>query len=363
MTKHFILIPAYQPDERLIELITDLKKLEFERILIINDGSDSTYDSIFLQATSFGCEIITHDSNLGKGAAIKTGIRAGYELFLDAQGCITCDADGQHLPDDIKKVSDMLLEHDHELILGTRQLSKKNTPKMNRFGNWFSSVYFKSITGIACPDTQTGLRGIPKSLNAIALSIPFNRYDYEMEFLFQAARENKHLVMIPIETVYLDENASSHFRPIVDSIRIYKQPIRFLIVSVSSAILDLSIFTLLVFLLKTSIFDVILIGTLVARLISGMFNFMLNRIWSFQSFSPIRKQFIKYLALYVTIFGLSVLFVYLLSFISVHLTMIKIFVDGTLFMLSYVIQKIWVFRNQTKEKASYRNFSKINNLD
>lgn len=342
--KSVILIPAYEPSNELLNLVKDLADHN-KMVVVVNDGSNASLDNLFLSCEQNGATVLQHDKNQGKGQAIKTGI-SYIQSLDDVSGVVTCDADGQHLLKDILKVEEAMEENPEDLTIGSRDFISKSVPWKSRFGNSFSRTYFRLATGISCYDTQTGLRGIPKSLFEDALSIPENRYDYEMNFLKLIAKKRKKLIQIPIETVYLEENSSSHFKPLLDSYRIYKEPIRFTMIGLSSAAIDLTIFTILSTTLEHQFFQVVLFSTIIARILSGAFNFLMNRIWSFKSKSSLHKQLFKYLLLYVTILGLSSLFVYLLSFIPIHLTIIKAFVDTILFIFSFIIQKHWVFRKK-----------------
>jgi len=340
---NMILIPAYEPSNELISLVKELK-LANKEILIINDGSAKEYEPLFQTCKHFGATILSHEINQGKGKAIKTGIAYIQNTYPNIDGIITCDADGQHLTKDILHIDETLMKDTDTLILGVRDFQSDAVPRKSRFGNSFSRLYFKLNTGIKCYDTQTGLRGIPKNLFKEALSIEENRYDYEMNFLLEIAKTKKKLIQIPIDTVYLDQNSSSHFRPIMDSIRIYKVPLKFLVIGLLSAAIDLGVFTIISSTLDDLLLKVVLISTMTARIISGGFNFLMNRAWSFKSHLPIHKQFGKYLILYFIIMGLSSLFVYLLSFLPMHLTLVKAMVDAILFIVSYVVQKHWVFK-------------------
>lgn len=339
-----IIIPAYKPDNRLPALVDDLQKLGISHIVVVDDGSKADFASIFNRLKTVGCDVIHHPLNTGKGSAIKTGIRYANDQYADCTGYITCDADGQHLAEDIVSVSKALSEHNDSLILGSRDLQSKNVPKKSRFGNRFSALYFKLITGVTCADTQTGLRGIPRSFTDVVLSITENRYDFEMTFLVRVAQAKRPIIYVPITTVYEDNNASSHFRPIVDSLRIYKEPLKFTLSSITSTIVDLGIFSILVSILDQKILILVSIATISARVLSGLLNFTLNRIWSFRNFNAVKPQFAKYFTLYIFILLFSILLVTIFSFIPIHLTIIKIIVDSILFICSFIIQKNWVFR-------------------
>lgn len=229
-----IVIPAYKPDERLIGLLEALERSGLTRIVITDDGSGPEYTPIFIRAGELGCIVVRHEHNLGKGAAIKTGIGKAVREFGSGIGIITADADGQHLPQDIVKISDALTAYRDHLILGVRDFSGENVPPRCAFGNRMTSALFRFGTGITCCDTQTGLRGIPQGLVPLAQRTEGDRYDYEMNFLVEAVRTAP-LIMIPIETVYEDGNAGSHFRPVRDSLLIYREPLLKLVAGLTAA--------------------------------------------------------------------------------------------------------------------------------
>lgn len=339
-----IIIPAYKPNHLLLELVDNLIAANLDKIIIVNDGSGDEFSILFDDIKNKGCVVIDHLVNSGKGKAIKTGIEYAFKTYPNINGYITCDADGQHQVNDILFVSKTLDENPSSLILGSRDFSLPQVPKKSKMGNRFSSFYFKMTTGITCHDTQTGLRGIPKSLTNLALSLKENRYDYEMTFLTMVAKYGYNILMIPITTVYLDSNASSHFRPIVDSIRIYREPLKFALSSLICAIIDIGVFTLLSNMLVNTLLKVVIIATISARIISGITNFIFNKLIIFQNKNPIKRQFFRYFILYITQLTLSISFVSILSFMPIHLSIIKIFVDSLLFVGSFFIQKNWVFK-------------------
>ena len=231
------------------------------------------------------------------------------------------------------------------LILGTRDFSGSHVPFRSRFGNRFSSLFFRLSVGVSCPDTQTGLRGIPAALFDFALSVSGSRYEYEMNLLFSAAQQHIPLRYIPIETVYEDNNSVSHFRPLRDSARIYAAPLRFAIASLSSFFIDILLFYLFTVLLPSRTAQAILAATFGARVCSGVYNFLLNRHWSFSSTRDSwHAQGIRYLILFLCQMLVSGSAVWLLSFLPLPLTLIKILVDTMLFCISYFIQHNWVFR-------------------
>lgn len=340
-----ILIPSLDPNERLGTLVFQLCKQGLTQIVVIDDGSAASAQPIFDLCVSLGCVVVHHDCNRGKGEALRTGLRTARKHFPTISGVVTADGDGQHLVKDIVRVAHALEASASCLILGTRDFSGEQVPFRSRFGNRFSSLFFCLSAGVSCPDTQTGLRGIPASLFDFALSVSGSRYEYEMNLLFCAAQQHIPLRYIPIETVYEDKNSVSHFRPLRDSARIYAAPLRFAVTSLSSFFIDILLFSLFVFLLPSRTAQTILTATFGARVCSGIYNFLLNRHWSFSSTQESwHAQGIRYLILFLCQMLVSGSAVWLLSFLPLPLTLVKIFVDTTLFCISYFIQHNWVFR-------------------
>jgi glycosyltransferase involved in cell wall biosynthesis len=219
--KPVIIIPTLNPDERLVNLVEKLQKGD-NPIVIINDGSKEECNEIFETLTSrFQCDIFEHEKNRGKGAAIKTGIVYADQVYPESCGFVTADGDGQHAAEDILKVAEALEKSHDSLILGSRDFSERDVPFKSRWGNRITSFVFKLSMGKECPDTQTGLRGIPKKLKEICLSVPGNRFEYEMNMLLKFVGHNIPLMQVPITTIYLENNKSSHFNPVKDSLRIY----------------------------------------------------------------------------------------------------------------------------------------------
>lgn len=343
-----ILIPAYQPDEKLLRLVRELQSIGRNDIVVVDDGSRDETKPLFQTLAASGCVVLTHEANRGKGAAIKTGIRHLMETRPDVEGIVTCDADGQHAPRDIDKIAQVLEESSESLLLGTRDFSLPQVPKQSRFGNRFSAFYFRFVTGKTCSDTQTGLRGIPKSLFSLATSIPQNRFDYEMTFLIDAAVFGITLRFVPIETLYIDKNASSHFRPIVDSIRIYKEPIKFTAASLFCAGLDLGLFALVLWAIQSRSDFAVVVATILARLVSGVFNFTLNRKFSFRSKHAVKPQLVRYGVLYLATLLTSAWSVHFLADAFGFPTLFKAVVDLILFLVGFSLQRNWVFAKPKK---------------
>ncbi|MFQ7478723.1 MAG: glycosyltransferase family 2 protein, partial [Streptococcus sp.] len=221
----YIIIPAYEPDTRLIQVVQDITlKLPKSRIIVVNDGSGPRYNDYYDETALFGATVLKHPINKGKGAALKTAFAYIQEevvsQHLSAQPIVTVDSDGQHLIKDIVRVAKATEENPSHLILGARAFVGK-VPARSRFGNKVTAGLFRLVTGQKVTDTQTGLRGMSTDLIPWLLNLDGNRFEYEFNMLLEAKKSGHQISEVPIETVYLEENKSSHFRPIRDSIRIY----------------------------------------------------------------------------------------------------------------------------------------------
>ncbi len=215
------IIPALNPDDKLIKLVQELKK-DYHKIIIVNDGSEN--DKIFQELKKInGCIILTHEVNKGKGEGLKTAFKYYLDnLSKDHIGVVCLDADGQHLPSDAIKMSE-LLETNDKFILGTRLFNTKSTPLRNKLGNRITSRVFKWIYKIYIKDTQTGLRAIPNRLIKDLLKVEGSRFEYELNVLIKLVKMKEDIIEHDIKTVYLiNSNKKSHFKVIKDSIRVYK---------------------------------------------------------------------------------------------------------------------------------------------
>lgn len=219
-----IIIPSYEPDERLIQLLKDLHKENLTQIVIVDDGSAQEYQSIFETALKeFHVHLIHHKINLGKGCALKTACDYCKKTFSDLTGCITADSDGQHSPASIKACIQALEKNPDSLIMGHRDFTSPDIPKKSLIGNNNTNKIFRSLYGKELKDTQTGLRGIPAGFIPDLLKLKGKRFEYEMQMLICAYEKNIQIVEVPIETIYDSKlNHSTHFRPIVDTFKIYK---------------------------------------------------------------------------------------------------------------------------------------------
>jgi glycosyltransferase involved in cell wall biosynthesis len=231
------LIPAYRPTESLCDLLRSIRLHDSSHIVVVDDGSGSNYEAVF-QAVKQVPEtsLLTNAVNLGKGAALKHGMNYILVNYPACTGVVTADADGQHSPADILKIANDLRENPDSVVFGARQFGP-NVPMRSKLGNLVSRYAYRLFIGLSLSDTQTGLRGIPKSLTARCLSIRANRYEFETEQLLVIKSTE-----IPIQTIYIDDNRASHFRPVLDSAQIYFVLLRYIGTSLVTEVVDLLVF-------------------------------------------------------------------------------------------------------------------------
>lgn len=336
-----ILIPAYQPDETLIQLINQLIQLNAQQdFIIINDGSDTALSQkIFDQLSAFSSVILlTHKTNQGKGKALKTGLQYFLEHFPHKAGVVTADADGQHLAKDIMNVGKAITDN-HSLVLGVRQFSE-SIPWRSRFGNELTRKVFSWFSGVTVNDTQTGLRGISKDIIPEILALPEDGYAFEMDMLMLATTHKWPVKQVPIETVYINQNRGSHFNPLWDSLKIYFVFLRYSALSALSAVIDLSLFFVSFFMTHNIFFS-----TAFARILSGSFNFIFCKKIIFRSDGNTRKEAIQYILLAITSlflsYGLVSLF-YLKAGLSIFVS--KILADTLIFVGNFLVQRLLIFK-------------------
>ena len=217
-----VLIPAYEPDEQLITLTRRLKEVGFS-VLVVDDGSGEKYRHIF-NAVRENAHVLTHPNNRGKGAALKTGMTHMWDCMPESRAFITCDADGQHTVEDVLRVAQMLRAGHHFVL--TMRKPHKDVPLRSKVGNSMSRVVYALLTNRYLLDNQSGLRGFSRVHIDWMVQIEEDRYDYEMNMLYFAAKKGIRVSTMMIEAIYIGNNESSHFHPIKDTLRIYRSLFR-----------------------------------------------------------------------------------------------------------------------------------------
>ncbi len=352
-----IIIPSLNPDEKLIHTLDGIKSKGFQHIVLVDDGSDEQHKAPFRYAQELGCTVLVHEVNKGKGRALKTAFE--YCLGLtDCIGVITVDGDGQHGAEDIFRCGqEMLACENKQVILGCRDFSQEDVPFKSRYGNNITRFAFRFLCGIKISDTQTGLRAIPAEFLPAMVQYKGERFEYETNMLLEMKSQGIPFSEVKIATIYLDENASTHFHPFRDSFKIYKIIFKYSLSSGASALLDLLLFYLVLSVLELAgvsttqnAESAVVIATVAARIVSSLFNYFVNRKVVFQSASA--NSFVRYYALCIVQMlvsaGLVAVVSSLLPVGRLGKTFIKLVVDTCLFFASFKIQREWVFKKEDK---------------
>ena len=344
--KPVALVPAYQPEGNLIEILTGLSiSGGFAAIVLVNDGSDPQKQPTFDASKQIeGVILLEHLKNMGKGAALKTGFNFIGVHFPESIGVVTLDADGQHRVDDVLAVATKLSMTPDSLVLGSREF-KGNVPLRSRLGNVVTSKVLRLLGGLSLRDTQTGLRGIPASCFKDLLGLRTNGYDFELDMLLLLNRNGVKTIELPIQTVYLDGNSSSHFNPLIDSLKIYMVFIRFNLSSLLSVIIDYSVFALIY-----SVGGSVISSQIGARFAAGTVNYFVNYKLVFKSDAPHRKSLLLYgsaLVVFAVIaYGLIVV---LTETLGISVLIAKILAELTLYIASFAIQREFIFPSARSE--------------
>lgn len=344
ITKQVVIIPAYKPGESLIDLTKALSQY-FHRIIIIDDGSGDKYKNIFSAVNTIkNVSLIRNEVNLGKGAALKRAFRYGIEeRLVDVNGgVITVDADGQHLVKDVVRVSQEMEKHPAALVMGCRSFSSDDVPMRSKLGNNISKFIYRLLCRIDLTDTQTGLRGIPYNFIEEACKISGKRYEYETCMLLQAKKQQIPFYEVPITTVYENNNNTSHFNPILDSLIIYKEILKFALSSLCAVCVDYVVFCAMMY-GGSNVFSAVYVG----RTVAGVINFYLNRNIVFYSKQELALQLLKYAGLVCFSGTISAVFIeQTIEFFSPALS--KVIVELLMFFFNYVVQRIFVFKSSKK---------------
>jgi glycosyltransferase involved in cell wall biosynthesis len=342
-----VLIPAYEPDEKMLALIEALDD-DGRRILVVDDGSGAAYDALFQRAESYGVDVLRRPENEGKGSALRRGL-AHIAHRWPGEDVVTADCDGQHRPADIAAVAVATAESD-ALVLGGRRF-RGEVPLRSRLGNAVSRVLFRASGGADVHDTQTGLRGIPSSRIPEVLAVAGERFAWEMNVLVDFARRRAPIREVEIETVYIDGNASSHFRPIRDSAAVLGPMLRYLVVSSGSFVLD--VVALQILYVATADLLLAMVG---ARLLSASVNFALNRAVVFGAVArgSLTGQLLRYAGLAIASLAASYGGLALLVAGGVPVVVAKIVVDTLVYLAGFLVQRGFVFVRGDADRAQQK---------
>jgi putative flippase GtrA len=342
-----LLVPAFRPGNGLVDLVKAFyatgSNPKWDVIVVVDDGSGPAYANVFDEISRIpGVQVVPHAVNLGKGAALKSGINFILCAYPGIAGVVTADADGQHDPADIVRVRDRLRQNPNALILGVRAFDGR-IPLRSKFGNRITRGVMRAVLGQKVADSQTGLRAIPRHLLARLLKISASGYEFESEMLVAVKHLGVSVVEQPIRTIYELHNPSSHFQPVWDSIRIYSVLLRFGFISILTAALDNGVFYLLFG--ATGNIAVSQIG---ARLAAVLLNYSAVRKAVFLSDEKHRLLLPRYLLVVLVNGLLSYAGIRLLtSATPAGVVPAKMLAEALLFIVNFLAQRDFVFSKRS----------------
>ena len=408
-SRYIALIPAYEPDRKMLGVIADLGKTGFD-VVVVDDGSGPEYAELFEQAaeripgkSGRGVTLLIHDVNRGKGAALKTGLDF-INNFMVIRGeetqnvIVAVDADGQHLAVDALRAAHTAQGNPGTLVLGSRILNQtQSVPLRSRFGNAVTRKVFRLATGVPVYDTQTGLRAFTADLIPSLLAVSGDRYEYELNVLMDFAGRGIPIREIEIETVYLEGNKSSHFDTVRDSYRIYKeiakyaatggssihggtapaqihaeertdgaemsskngrnadgikstakQAAKFSASSFASFLIDYAMYALLLMIGPGLVF-----ANIGARLISSAANYTINRKLVFRSGKKVATSAVQYFALAAFILAGNTFVLHtMVASLGINSMAAKVLTEVLFFMISWTVQRYVVFYDGNETEGS-----------
>lgn len=381
-----VVIPAYEPDEKLLGVVRDFSEGTSFPIVVVNDGSSAPCGAIFQSLSGrSNVTVLHHTHNKGKGAALKTAFAYIAEHFPASDGVLTVDADGQHLLKDALSVCDTFQKRPDALVTGSRRFTGK-VPLRSRIGNGITRGVFHLTTGKRVYDTQTGLRAFSVSRIPEMLALKGDRYEYEIHQLLYCCTNGIEVIEAPIETVYIDDNASSHFDTLRDSAKIYKVIFRYLLPTFLK-FMSTSFLSFLIDLLGFCVFfygavalfadwntarsmfsftsepsaawkavlerfnpvvfaaggTYLRVASLVlARVISSVCNYLLNRRFVFGTGK--QHNFWRYVVVSIVILALNAALLELFTLLGVPAWLGNMFSQIICYPLSFFLQRVFVFR-------------------
>ncbi len=350
-----LIIPSYQPDDRLYSTVCALSELEADRIVVVDDGSGGAYQKMFSELEEIpGCVLIRHEENRGKGAALKTGMKYCLDNLPDLKGVITVDGEGHHRPEDVVSCAQKL-RASGQVILGQRGRGDKTLTMRGHFGNRLTALALAFVCDYDIPDPMSGLRGIPARYLPVFLETKGEAYDFETNMILDLKRRSIPFRTFPIVGEYYADGSTSHYRPFVDSVivivellRFFGQQFKYMGSSLVCYIGEYILFRCLLGYLPAV---GITLSNYISRLLSGSANFLINKNIVFGVKKSHPGVILKYItvALFVMLASTQLIVIFNWIFHTEGNTaakLVKIPVDIVMFFVGYFLQKKWVFKKK-----------------
>jgi glycosyltransferase involved in cell wall biosynthesis len=208
-----VVIPCFNEGAGIAALVREVRQhLPF--VMVVDDGSTDDTSAV---AAAAGATVLSHARNLGKGAALKTGLSAA--LTRGFEWGLTLDGDGQHPPQDVPAFLRCAEQANVQLIVGNRMHNPQAIPWLRRRVNRWMSRRLSERAGQLLPDSQCGFRLVKLKVWA-GMRLETDHFELESEMLLAFVRAGHRVEFVPIQVV--GRGRSSHIHPVADSWRWWK---------------------------------------------------------------------------------------------------------------------------------------------
>jgi UDP-N-acetylglucosamine---dolichyl-phosphate N-acetylglucosaminyltransferase len=197
-----IVIPAYNEEQTILEVIRSLKQHGFTTLIVVDDGSSDRTGELACQE---GVILLRHVLNRGLGGALGTGITAA--LRLGAEAVVTFDADGQHDPDDIARLLEPIAKGEADVVIGSRMLEPTGMPYPRRLANWTANIVTYLLFRGWTTDSQSGLRAF-SSQAAARIQIMTSGMEVSSEIIGETVKKRLKRTEVPVQAIYTDYSLS-----------------------------------------------------------------------------------------------------------------------------------------------------------
>jgi UDP-N-acetylglucosamine---dolichyl-phosphate N-acetylglucosaminyltransferase len=197
-----VVIPAHNEERTIVGVIRGLKQHGFERIILIDDGSSDRTGEL---ASQEGAMTLRHILNRGLGGALGTGIKAA--LRLEPGIIVTFDADGQHDPEDIRRLLEPIETGEADVVVGSRMLEPMGMPHSRRLANWIANVVTYLLFRVWTTDSQSGLRAFSRQA-ADRIRIMSNGMEASSEVIDEIIKSGLRYQEVPVKAIYTEYSLS-----------------------------------------------------------------------------------------------------------------------------------------------------------
>lgn len=336
-----VLIPAIKITDGLVSFVQDLKNQHFTNILIFtNEEEKNEHYNVLVDDCDAGIFTYKKDSN-----QLKERVDVILEEYPHAEAAIVADAMGLYSVQDVEIIAQALANAPDEVIIGQRRLDRSADAKKPSIGNRLFEAVFHQLEEKIATESHTSLRAFStENLKAMLEGIEADDAHSNNPFLV-AKKIGISFKVVPIYTDAQKSDERTYTSRIIDLVKVYKTFFKFTASSLFSTVIDLGLFTILIYVFR-SLFPTgyIMVSTIIARIVSVVVNYTINNKLVFKRKKQKRGAFIRYVSLAIAeMFGSGLLVTFLVENFIRYETLTKVAVDGSLFFVGFLIQRKFVF--------------------